>query len=33
MSKERSPRGLSSTTIGTSGIGYPFDNLVVVSPR
>src|SRR6201985_3663163 len=30
MSNERSPRALCSTTIGTSGIGYPFDNLTVV---
>ena len=28
MSNERSPRGLCSTTIGTRGMGYPFDNLV-----
>jgi hypothetical protein len=30
MSNDRSPRGLSSTTIGTRGMGYPFDNSVVV---
>ncbi len=30
MSNERSPRGLCSTTMGMSGMGYPFDNSTVV---
>src|ERR1700722_19524209 len=31
MSNERSPRALCSMTIGTSGMGYPFDNWLVVT--